>query len=63
MCGAESPQRFISIIAKRITLIHKEKIMEILKDLVKEHPVVAGIALVAVIAINAMVEAERIVQK
>ena len=37
--------------------------MEILKDLVKEHPIVAGIALVAVIAINAMVEAERIVQK
>ena len=37
--------------------------MEILKDLVKEHPVVAGIALVAIIAINAMVEAERIAQK
>jgi hypothetical protein len=37
--------------------------MEILKDLVKEHPVVAGIALVAAIAINAMVEAERIAQK
>ena len=37
--------------------------MEILKDLVKEHPVVAGIALVAAIAINEMVEAERIAQK
>ena len=37
--------------------------MEILKDLVKEHPVVAGIALVAAIAINAMVEAERIAPK
>ena len=59
VCGAESPLCFKFI----LRLTYRGKYMEILKDLTKEHAVIAGIALVAGMALNAMLQYEKMKQE